>query len=74
MAAPNTVKRRNATPSRKRAGDETKRRERTADGEKVHQMLVRIPESLHEKLRHRAFEEDRPKAEIIRDSLTLYLR
>lgn len=45
-----------------------------ADGEEVHQMLLRLPTSLHEKLRKRAYDDDRPKAEIVRDALTLYLR
>jgi predicted DNA-binding protein len=49
------------------------RRPRTADGEEVHQMLVRLPKSLHGRLRERAFRDDRPKAEVIRDALTLYL-
>lgn len=37
-------------------------------------MLVRLPESLDERLRTAAFEQRRPKAEIIRDSLELYLK
>ena len=45
-----------------------------ADGEKVHSFLVRLPKSLHDKLRQRAHDENRPKAEIIRDALTLFLR
>ena len=53
---------------------DAERRPRTADGEEVHQMLVRLPKSLHTRLRERAFNDDRPKAEIIRDALTEYLK
>ena len=51
-----------------------RKQERTADGEPVHSFLCRIPESLHERLRLRAFEDRRPKAEIVRDALNQYLR
>jgi hypothetical protein len=48
--------------------------ERSADGEPVKSFLVRLPESLSNKLDKAHYEQKRPKAEIVRDALTLYLR
>lgn len=43
------------------------------DKEDVHQMLVRLPKDLAERLRRRSFDEDRSKVAIIRDALGEYL-
>ena len=49
-------------------------RERSGrDKEKTHQMLVRLPLPLAERLRRRSFDEERSKVAIIRDALSDYL-
>jgi predicted DNA-binding protein len=50
-----------------------KRKQRTAAGEDVHEMLVRIPRDLHAFLRTKAYDEDRHKSELIREALSRYL-
>lgn len=44
-----------------------------ADGEETDAMLVRLPKTLHKRLKQRAFDEDRKKVVIIREALHEYL-
>jgi ribbon-helix-helix CopG family protein len=52
---------------------DARERDGRTDKEPVHQMLVRLPVSQERRLRKRAYEEERPKAEILRDALDQYL-
>lgn len=55
------------------AQDSRERTDTRDDAEPVHQMLVRLPQSLAKRLRARAFAEERAKVAVIRDALTEYL-
>lgn len=52
---------------------DVRERPRMADGEETDGMLVRLPKSLHKRLKRRAFDEDRPKVHIIRAAVDEYL-
>jgi hypothetical protein len=46
----------------------------TTASEETDSFLVRLPRDQNRKLSQRALDEGRPKAEIVRDALTLYLK
>jgi len=48
-------------------------RERSDTREPVKPWLCRLPASLDKKLAKRAFDENRPKAELVRDAVAAYL-
>jgi predicted transcriptional regulator len=52
---------------------DARERPRMVDGEETDAMLVRLPKTLSKRLKRQAFDEDRPKVQIIRDAVNDYL-